>query len=108
MDRILCSILVEVLLCIRVATRLAAGYRPRDTYCRCCFILTGKMCFAEEVVVASAAIAEALALRAHVLVDEDVLLCIAVLFGLLFPAQFAAARPAFFLPSLSFWPGVPA
>jgi hypothetical protein len=49
MGRILRSILVEVLLYIGVAIRLAAGYRPGDTYCRCCFVLAGEMCFAEEV-----------------------------------------------------------
>jgi hypothetical protein len=45
------------------------------------------MCFAEEVVVARVAAAEALALRAHVLVDEDVLLLVAILSELLFPVD---------------------
>jgi hypothetical protein len=84
-DQILCSILAEVLLCIGVATRLAAGCWRGDTYCRCCFVLAGKMCFSEEVAMAGAALAEALVLRAHVLVDEDVLLRVAVLCELLFP-----------------------
>jgi hypothetical protein len=43
------------------------------------------MCFAEDVAVASAAIAKALVLRAHVPVDEDALLCVAVLSEQLFP-----------------------
>jgi hypothetical protein len=76
---------VEVLLCIGVATRLAAGCRSGGTYCRCCFILAGKMYFAEEVAVAGATIADALVPRAHVSVDDDVLLCVAVLSELLFP-----------------------
>jgi hypothetical protein len=41
--------------------------------------------------VAGVAIAEALALRAHVPVGEDVLLHIAVLSELLFPVRFVAA-----------------
>jgi hypothetical protein len=80
-----------VLLCIGVATRLTAGCRPGDTYCRCCFVLAGKVCFVEEVAVVGAAVAEALALRAHVPIDEDVLLRVAVLSELLFPAQFIVA-----------------
>jgi hypothetical protein len=47
------------------------------------------MCFAEEVATTGAAVAEALPLRAHVLVDEDVILLVAVLSELLFPVQFA-------------------
>jgi hypothetical protein len=43
------------------------------------------MFFAEEVAVAGAAVSKALALRAHVPIDEDVLLRIAVLSELLFP-----------------------
>jgi hypothetical protein len=43
------------------------------------------MCFAEEVVVAGATVAEALAPRAHVPVDEDILLHVAVLSELFFP-----------------------
>jgi hypothetical protein len=82
---------VEVLLCIRVATGLAAGCRPWDIYCRCCFILASEMCFAEDVVVAGGAVVEALALRAHVPVDIDVLLHVAVLSELLFHVQFAVA-----------------
>jgi hypothetical protein len=68
-----------VLLCFGVATRPAIGCRPWDTYYRCCFVLTGEMCFAKEVDVAGAAVEEALALRAHVPVDEDVLLRFVVL-----------------------------
>jgi hypothetical protein len=44
------------------------------------------MCFAEGVVVAGAAVVED-----HVPVDEDVLLCVAVLSELLFPIRFVAA-----------------
>jgi hypothetical protein len=76
---------VEVLLYIGMAMRLAAGCQSGDTYCRCCFVLAGEMCFAEEVAMTGAAIAEALALRARVPVDEDILLPIAVLSELLFP-----------------------
>jgi hypothetical protein len=43
------------------------------------------MCFAEEVAVTDAAVADALALRAHVPIDEDVLLRVVVLSVLLFP-----------------------
>jgi hypothetical protein len=49
MDPILHSILVEVLLGIGVATRLDAGCRPGDTYCQCCFVLAGKMCFVRRL-----------------------------------------------------------
>jgi hypothetical protein len=66
--------------------RLTVGCRPRDTYYRCCFVLASKVCFAEEVVVAGAAVVEALTLRAYVPVDEDVLLCVAILSELLFAA----------------------
>jgi hypothetical protein len=85
MDQILRSILVEVLLCIGVAMRPVAGCRPGDTYCRCCFFLAGEMYFAEEVAMAGVAVAEALALRAHVPVDKDVLLRITALSELLCP-----------------------
>jgi hypothetical protein len=90
MDQILHGILVEVLLYIVVATRLVVGCRPGDTYYRCCFVLTGEMCFA-EVAMASAAVAGVLAPRAHVPVDEDVLLHVAVLSEVLFPVRFVAA-----------------
>jgi hypothetical protein len=49
------------------------------------------MCFVEEVVVVGAAIVEAPILRAHVPIDEDVLLHIAVLSEMLLYVQFAAA-----------------
>jgi hypothetical protein len=71
--------------------RLTAGCWPADTYSRCYFVLAGKLCFAKEVAVAGATVVEAPALRAHVPIDEDVLLHVAVLSGLLFPARFAAA-----------------
>jgi hypothetical protein len=80
-----------VLPCIEVTTRLAVACQPGDTYYRCCFVLAGEMCFAKEVVVARVATAEALALRAHVLVDEDVLLLVAILSELLFPVRFVVA-----------------
>jgi hypothetical protein len=63
---------------------LAAGCRPGDTYYRFCFVLAGEMCFVEKVTVDGAAVAETLALRVHVPVDEYVLLCVAVLSELLF------------------------
>jgi hypothetical protein len=90
MSWILHSILAEVLLYIRVAMRLAAGCQPGDTCGRWCFVLADEMCFAEEVVVTDAAVADALALRAHVPIDEDVLLRVVVLSELLFPVRFAA------------------
>jgi hypothetical protein len=83
-NRIHRSILAEVLLYIGVATGLAIGCRPGDTYRRCCFVLADEIYFAEVVVVAGAAVVEALALRAHLLVDEGVLLRIAALSELLF------------------------
>jgi hypothetical protein len=52
MDRTLHSFLAEVMLCIKVAMELVVGYQLGDTYCRCCFVLSGEMYFAEEVVVA--------------------------------------------------------
>jgi hypothetical protein len=82
---------VEVLLYIGVAARLVAGCWPGDTYCQCCFVLAGEMCFAEEVAMAGAAVAEALALRVHVPVDKDVILHVAVLSELLFFVRFVAA-----------------
>jgi hypothetical protein len=60
MDQTLHSILAEVLLCIEVATELVVGYRPGDTYCQCCFPLSGEMYFAEEVVVADVVVTRAL------------------------------------------------
>jgi hypothetical protein len=84
--RILRSILAEVLLYIGGAMRLTASCQSWDTYCRCCFVLASEMCFAEGVVVAGAAVVED-----HVPVDEDVLLCVAVLSELLFPIRFVAA-----------------
>jgi hypothetical protein len=78
-DQTLHSILVEVLLCIEEATKLVVGYQPWDTYCRCCFVLFGKMYFAEEVVVADVAVTRALAPRAHVPVDGGALLLIVAL-----------------------------
>jgi hypothetical protein len=90
-DRILHSILEEVVPCIGIATRLAVGCRPGDSYYRCCFLLADKMCFVDEVIVAGAAVAEALVVRAHVPIDKDILLHGAVLSVLLFPVRFAAA-----------------
>jgi hypothetical protein len=71
--------------------RLTTGCRPGNTHCRCCFVLVGKVCFAKEFAVVGAIVAEALALRAHVPVDEDLLLHAVVLSELLFPTRFAAA-----------------
>jgi hypothetical protein len=65
---------VEVLLYIEVATALVASYQPGDTYCQCCFVLSGEMYSAQEVVVADVAVTRALALRAHILADGGVLL----------------------------------
>jgi hypothetical protein len=79
------SIFAKALLCIEAATELAAGCQLVDTYFQCCFVLTGGMCFAERVAAADAAAAKALAVRAHVPIDKDVLLLTAVLPELLFP-----------------------
>jgi hypothetical protein len=49
------------------------------------------MCFAEEVAVVGAAVVEALALRANVPIDKDVLLRVVVLSELLFPVRFVGA-----------------
>jgi hypothetical protein len=46
--------------------------------------MVGEKCFAEEVAMAGAAVAEALALRAHVPIDKYALLRIVVLSELLF------------------------
>jgi hypothetical protein len=73
-----------VLLFIEVGTEL--GYQPEDTYCRCYFVFTGEMYFADEVVVADVAVERALALRAHVPADGGVLLLTAALPELLFLA----------------------
>jgi hypothetical protein len=84
MDQTLHSILAEVLLYIEASMELVAGYQPRDTYCRCCFILCGEMYSTEEVVVADAAVTRALAPRACILTDGGGLLLSAALSGLLF------------------------
>jgi hypothetical protein len=107
MDRTLHSILAEVLLYIEAITELVAGYQPRDTYCRCCFVLSGEMYFAEEVVVADVAVMRALALKAHVPTDEGVLLLATAPPELLFLVRFVVAWSGLFLPSPFFWPAVP-
>jgi hypothetical protein len=73
-----------VLLCIEAVTELVVGCQPEDTYCRCYFVLTGEMYFAGEVVAADVAVVKVLALRAHILAGEGVLLLIAALPELLF------------------------
>jgi hypothetical protein len=75
---------VEVLLCIEAAIELVVGYQLGDTYCRCYFVLSGEMYFAEEVVVANVAIMRALAPRARVPADGCVLLLAVALSELLF------------------------
>jgi hypothetical protein len=80
------SILAKVLLCIGSAMMLVVGCQLEDTCCRCCFASTGRMCFV-EIVVASAAAAEALALMAHAPTDEGVLWLAATLPKLLFLVQ---------------------
>jgi hypothetical protein len=84
------SILVEVLLYTGFATTLVVGCQLEDTCYQCCFILTGRMCFA-KVVVADAAIAEAPALTAHVPADEGALLLAATPPELLFLVRSVAA-----------------
>jgi hypothetical protein len=73
-----------MLLCIEAATEIVVGCQPGDTYCRCCFVLSGEMYVADEVVVADVAVARAPAPRAHILADRGVLLLIAALSELLF------------------------
>jgi hypothetical protein len=75
---------VEVLLCIEAATELDVGCQVGDTYCRCFFVLTGEVYFAEEFAMADAIAVKALALRTHVPGGEGVLLLIVVLPELLF------------------------
>jgi hypothetical protein len=62
---------------------LAASCQLEDTWCRCCFVLRGEMRFVEAVV-ADTAVAEALALQAHVPDNEGALLLVAALSGSLF------------------------
>jgi hypothetical protein len=91
MNPTLHSILAEVLLCIEVATELVVGCQLEETYCRCYFVLTGELYFAEEVAMADVAVARALALRARVPANVGVLLLTAALPELLFPVQIFAA-----------------
>jgi hypothetical protein len=79
------------MLCIKVAMELVVGYQLGDNYCRCCFVLSGEMYFAEEVVVADVAVTRAIAPRAHVPADGGVLLLTAALPELLFLIRFVAA-----------------
>jgi hypothetical protein len=83
------SILAEVLLSIGSATVLPVGCQLEDTYCRCCFASTGRLCFVEAVVAGAAAV-EAPALRAHVPTDEGVLSLATAPPELLFLVQFVA------------------
>jgi hypothetical protein len=85
MDCTLHSIMAEVLLCIEVAMELVVGYQPGDTYYRCCFVLSSEMYFAEEVVVDDVAVMRALAPRACIPIDRDVLLLTTALPKFLFP-----------------------
>jgi hypothetical protein len=94
MDRTLHSILVELLLCSAAAMGLVVSYLPKGTCCRQCLVLVSMAAAVFPGVEADAvvvAIVEALALRAHALAGEGPLLLAAVLLGLFFPAQFAAA-----------------
>jgi hypothetical protein len=77
------STLAEVLLCIGMAMALAASCQLEDTWCRCCFVLGGEMCFAKAIV-ADTTTVEALALWADVPNDEGALLLIAAPLELLF------------------------
>jgi hypothetical protein len=99
---------VEVLLYIEAATSLVAGYQPGDTYCRCCFVLSGEMYSAQEVAVADVAVTRALALRAHILADGGVLLLAIALNESHFPVSFVVAWYELFSPSPFFWPTIPA
>jgi hypothetical protein len=76
--------LAEVLLCIEAATVLVAGYQLGDTYCICCFALSGEMYSDEEVVVVDVDVMRALAPRAHIPTDGGVLLLAAALLESLF------------------------
>jgi hypothetical protein len=87
------------MLYIEAAIELVAGYQPRDTYCRYCFVLSSEMYSAEEVVVADVAVMRALALRARIPADEGVQLLATALPESLFLVRFAAAWSELFLPS---------
>jgi hypothetical protein len=73
-----------VLLCIEAAMELAVSCQPGDTYCRCCFVLTGEMDLAEEVASVDFVVVKALALRADVPIGKGALLPVTALSKLLF------------------------
>jgi hypothetical protein len=70
---------------------LSVGYQLEDTCCRCCYVLIGGMCFAEDVVAADAIVVKALVLKDPIPVDEGAQLLTAALPRLLFLARSAAA-----------------
>jgi hypothetical protein len=84
------NILVEVLLYIGSAMALAVGCQPEGTCCQCCFVLTGRLYFV-DVAMASAAGAEAPALRARAPAGEGILLLTTAPPELLFLVRSVAA-----------------
>jgi hypothetical protein len=99
--------LVEVLLYIVLAMVLAGSCQLEDTWCRCYFVLRGEICFVEAVV-GDTAVAEALALWAHVPDDEIALLLITAPPELLFLVRSVARRSGLSWPLPFFWPSAPA
>jgi hypothetical protein len=89
-DQTLYNVLVEVLLYIEVAMALAVGCQPEDTYCQCCFVLTGEMYFAKEVASVDVTVVKVLAPRADIPTGEGVLLPVATLPEVLFLVQSVA------------------
>jgi hypothetical protein len=84
------SILAEVLPYIGLARALAVDCQLEDTCCRCCFVLTGRMC-SVEVVMADTGAVEAPALRPRVPDDEGVLLLVVAPRELIFRVQSVVA-----------------
>jgi hypothetical protein len=97
-----------MLLCLEVATKLVVGYQLGYTYCRCYFVLSGKMYSPKEVVVVDSTVMRALGPRARIPADGGVLLLVVALPEVLFLVRFVAAWSELFSPSPLFWPVVPA
>jgi hypothetical protein len=95
-DRTLHNTLVEVPLYIEASMGPTVGCQQWGTYYRCCFVSTADAYFVEEAVVVGVAVAETLALRAHVPVGEAVVLPAASLLELLFLVQSIAPSSEIF------------
>jgi hypothetical protein len=84
MDQILHNSSVKVSLYIGVTIGLAVGCQPGGAYYRSYFVSAAEEFFVGEAIVADTAVAEALALRAHVPVGGGILLLTAALLELIF------------------------